>query len=283
MCRATITQKEIYALFGNPVGHSLSPLMHRTAYEAMGIEALYVPFCVRDIEAALRGIRGLDIRGVSVTLPFKTEVMAWLDSVDGAARAIGAVNTIVNRGGGLEGFNTDWSGLAEDLKECMEIEGKTFAVLGAGGAARAALYAIVREGGRPFVISRSREKGEALAGEFGCPWHPPAGSGRLDADCLINATPVGMAPAGEGMPLPDVDLSRFGWVVDLIYNPLKTKLLAEAQAAGCATRSGLGMFIHQGAQQIKLWTGLEAPRSLMREVVLEKLEADDRDKTHRKT
>ncbi|MBN1615027.1 MAG: shikimate dehydrogenase [Deltaproteobacteria bacterium] len=278
MGKAMSAQKEIYALFGDPVGHSLSPLMHRAAYEAMGIGALYIPFRVADIEAAVRGIRGLDIRGVSVTLPFKTQAMAWLDSIDEAARAVGAVNTIVNRNGRLEGFNTDWSGLAEDLGECMVIQGKTFAVLGAGGAARAALYAIVREEGRPFVISRSRTKGEALAAGFGCPWQSLTEIGRLSADCLINATPVGMAPAVEQTPLPGLDLSRFAWVVDLIYNPLKSKLLAQAEAAGCFVRSGLGMFVHQGAQQIRLWTGLEPPLSVMREVVLETLKADDRNK-----
>ena len=123
----------IFALFGNPVGHSLSPLMHQAAYREMRLNAVYVPFCVRNLEAAVRGIRGMDIRGVSVTIPFKEEVRKHLDEFEEGSGRIGAVNTVVNEGGRLRGYNTDWIGFVRDLKEWMPIQGRTFGVLGAGG------------------------------------------------------------------------------------------------------------------------------------------------------
>ena len=131
---------KIFAVFGNPVAHSLSPLMHQAAFNRMGLKAQYVPFCVKDIGKAVEGIRGLDIQGVSVTLPFKTEVMNFLDEVEEDAHRIGAVNTIQNNQGRLTGYNTDWQGFVLSLKEGLKIRGKQFAVIGAGGAARSRAY-----------------------------------------------------------------------------------------------------------------------------------------------
>ena len=157
---------ETYALFGNPVGHSLSPLMHNAAYEHMGIDARYLSFCVDSAEDAVTQIRAMDIRGASVTLPFKSDVMHHLDGVDGSARTIGAVNTIMNRGGRLWGCNTDCLGLVESLRECIEINGRNFVILGTGGTARAAAFGIQREGGIPWVAGRSVVKAESLAAEL---------------------------------------------------------------------------------------------------------------------
>ena len=267
---------KIYAVFGNPVGHSLSPIMHNAAFKRMKIDAHYVPFCVKIVEEAVRGIRGLDIRGVSVTIPFKTTVMPYLDEVDESSLRIGAVNTILNDGNGrLKGFNTDWIGLNRDLEESLEIRGKTFAILGAGGAARAAVFGILKEGGTPVIFNRTTETGEGVAREFGCPFYSLSEIEKIKADCLINTTSVGMAPDIEKSPLMKESLINFRWVVDIIYNPLKTKLLREAEEAGCTVLDGVGMFVHQGAEQTKIWMGMEPPRALMRGVVLESLKEHD--------
>ncbi len=263
-----------YALFGNPVGHSLSPLMINAAFGAMGIRARYEPHCVEDLERAVRMIREKPLAGVSVTLPVKGAVMAFLDEVDEDARAIGAVNTIKNEGGRLRGSNTDWMGLTAALREHFSPEGKTIAVLGAGGAARAAVYGILREGGIPIVFNRSRDRAESLARWFGCDAQPLAGLGAVDAEALINATPVGMRPLMDETPVDQRHLARFRWVVDTIYNPLETRLLREAKAAGCGVITGLGMFVRQGAEQIRIWTGLEPPVELMTRVVKTTLTKD---------
>ena len=162
----------IFALFGNPVGHSLSPLMHQTAYGEMKVKAVYVPFCVLNLEDAVRGIRGMRISGVSVTIPFKSEVRKHLDELDESSDRIGAVNTIVNEGGRLRGYNTDWIGFVRDLKEFMPIRGKTFGVLGAGGAARAILFGILSEGGKPVVLNRTVAKGRPWQRNSGAPFYP---------------------------------------------------------------------------------------------------------------
>ncbi len=264
-------QPDLYALIGNPVGHSLSPLMHNCAYKEMGLNAQYVIFCVDDLQNAISGLRAIDIKGVSVTIPFKTEVIQYLDEVDGDARKIGAVNTIVNEGGIFKGKNTDWLGIVLALKEAMEIKGKTFVVLGAGGTARAALFGIMAEGGLPVIVNRTEEKGRRLAREWGLPFRPLSEIRDIEADCLINTTPAGMYPLTAESPLPPDALPNFGSIMDVVYNPLRTRLLEEAERAGCRIISGADMFVHQGAEQIRIWTGKEPPRALMREVVINRL------------
>ncbi len=267
---------EIFALFGKPVGHSLSPLMHNATFKRMKIDAHYVPFCVENLEDAIRGIRGLPIRGVSITIPLKTAVMPYLDAVDENSLRIGAVNTILNDNNGrLKGYNTDWVGLIRDLEESLEVRGKTFAILGAGGASRAALFGLLKQGGIPIIVNRSSEKGEELAREFGCQFSPLSDIEKIRADCLINTTPVGMAPDREKSPVGRESLVNFKWVMDIIYNPLETKLLRDAKEAGCIVLTGVGMFVHQGAEQIKIWTGREPPRAFMKAVVLERLKERD--------
>jgi len=227
---------------------------------------------VKDAAEVVRQIRGSGIRGASITIPFKETVIAFLDEIDANAAAIGAVNTIINRDGRLEGYNTDGSGLARDLEDWIGIRGKNFVILGAGGAARAAVFTLIQEGGTPVIVNRTAEKARALAESFGCQWGLPAEIDRLEADCLINTTPLGMFPDTDRTPLNDKLLVHFPQVMDMIYNPVRTRLLGEAEAAGCAVRSGVGMFVHQGAEQIRLWTGMEPPREVMRQAVMERLE-----------
>lgn len=263
-----------FALFGNPVGHSLSPLMINAAFGAMGIRAGYESHRVENLELAVRMIREKPLDGVSVTLPLKGAVMAFLDEVDDDARAIGAVNTVANERGWLRGSNTDWTALSAAMQEQFPPGGRTIAVLGAGGAARAAVHAILRAGGTPIVFNRSRDRAESLARWFSCETQPLAALGTTEADVLINATPVGMHPHTEESPVDGRHLARFEWVVETIYNPLETRLLREARAAGCGVVAGLAMFVRQGAEQIRTWTGLEPPVELMTRVVQTTLAKD---------
>jgi shikimate dehydrogenase/3-dehydroquinate dehydratase type I len=260
-----------YILLGNPVKQSLSPLMHNAALEGMGIEGSYNAYCVYDLAAAVRGIRGMDIRGAGVTLPFKIAIMELLDDINDDALKIGAVNTIINRNGRLAGFNTDWLGLISTLREAMTIKGKTFVIIGAGGTARAAVYGIMREGGFPIIANRTAEKGKLLSGKLNCPFYALSEIGKIKADCLINTTPVGMYPDIDISPVAAAALAGYQYVMDVIYNPLKTKILKDAEQMGCHVFPGMDMFVHQAAEQIRLWTGKEPNRALMKKVVLERL------------
>lgn len=266
--------RDVYALFGNPVGHSLSPAMHNAAYREMGVRSLYVPFCVKDLTDAVKGLKALGIKGASITIPFKTAIIPLLDEVEPLARDIGAVNTVADRGGRLIGINTDWIGISLSLKAYFAVFGKTFAVLGAGGAARAAVAAVEKGGGRAVVLSRNEQKGAELSDRFGCRSVPLEKIDEVRADCLINTTPVGMFPLIDESPLSAGSLARFRWVMDTIYNPLETKLMREARLAGCKVISGLDMFIHQGAEQIKFWMDREPPRKLMRDTVIQILKME---------
>ncbi|MRR15179.1 MAG: shikimate dehydrogenase [Deltaproteobacteria bacterium] len=260
-----------FVLLGNPVGHSLSPLMHNKALQAMQIAGSYTAFCVSDLAAAVAGIRGLNIRGASVTIPFKTAVMEYLDEIDADAAAVGAVNTIVNDRGRLTGCNTDWLGFIQALGDKIDVAGKTFVIIGAGGAARAAAFGIRKMGGTVIILNRTEAKGKALAREFDGPFYPLTAVGKIKADVLINTTSVGMYPNIHQSPVAQAALAHYETVVDVIYNPLATRLLRDAAAERRRTISGLEMFVRQGAAQLKLWTGKDAPLALMRETVRERL------------
>ncbi len=260
-----------YILLGNPVQQSLSPLMHNAALKEMKIEENYSAFCVHNLDGALRGMRDMNIRGASITIPFKIEVMKYLDDFDEHSLKMGAVNTIINENGHLKGCNTDWLGLILTLKEAMIIKDKTFVIIGAGGTARAAAYGILKEGGFPIITNRTPEKGKILSGKLICPFHPLSEIGKINADCLINTTPVGMYPHKDKSPVESSVLTGYKYVMDVIYNPLKTKLLADAENQGCHIFSGVDMFVHQGAEQLRLWTGKEPSLALMKKVVEERL------------
>ncbi|HUN54172.1 MAG TPA: shikimate dehydrogenase [Smithella sp.] len=260
-----------YVLLGNPVAQSLSPLMHNAALKKMGIEGSYSAFCVSDLALAIQGFRGMNIRGASVTIPFKVAVMEYVDELDDDALKIGAVNTIINQSGRLKGYNTDWQGLILTLKKAMRIRNKTFVIIGAGGTARAAAYGIIREGGFPIIVNRTLEKGKILSAKLNCPFYSLSDIGRIKADCLINTTSAGMYPRQDKSPVKIPLLAGYKYVMDVIYNPLMTKLLTDAQKQGCHIFSGLDMFVNQGAEQLRLWTGKEPPRALMKKVILERL------------
>ena len=258
---------ELFGVVGYPLDHSLSPTMQNTAFSESGLNAVYLAFETRDIESCLKGMKALGIRGLSITIPHKSAVIPLLDDVDGLAKKIGAVNTIINDEGRLIGYNTDATGALKALEEKTELFGKTCLIIGAGGAARAIGFILREQGVHLTIINRTRERGEELANSLGCPFASLKELKVVEADLLIQATPVGMYPNDEQCIIsPDV-LKQGMVVMDIIYNPLETRLLRRARARGCLTINGLAMFIHQGAEQFRLWTGLEPPISAMTRVV----------------
>ncbi len=248
-------QTQLYGIIGNPVRHSLSPIIHNGAFRRMGLNAVYLAFEVKNLKEAITGIRGLGIRGVSVTIPFKTEVIPLLDVVDDVARRIGAVNTIVNEGERLIGYNTDWTGAVEALEEKVDIRGKKVVLLGAGGSARAIAFGLKERGCQVMIVNRSEEKSELLAKELGLIHCPPSSIEELEGDIVINTTSVGMFPDVSETPFSKVVLKKGMTVMDIVYRPLWTRFLQEAEQRGCVTIDGLEMLVHQGAAQLEIWTG----------------------------
>lgn len=251
---------ELYGIIGNPVQHSLSPILHNGAFKRLGWNAVYLVFEVKNLEEALRGIRGLGVRGVSVTIPFKTKVVPFLDKIERLAKKIGAVNTIVNRGGKLIGYNTDCDGALEALEEKMNLRGKRVVLLGAGGAARAIGFGLKGRDCLLVVVNRSKKRGEALSKKLGCDYLPISSlirmkAGELEADVVINATSLGMYPRDRETPIPKKLLKEGMMVMDIVYEPLQTKLLREAKEKGCLTINGLEMLVRQGVAQFMIWTG----------------------------
>ena len=261
----------LFGLIGNPVAHSLSPAMHNRAFAASGYNGVYLAFRVTDPAAAIKGIRALNFKGVSVTLPHKVAVMEYLDEIDETAVQIGAVNTIVNNKGRLIGYNTDCAGALEALKTRSSIKNKSVALIGAGGAARAIGFGLVAAGGQLTVLNRSRANGERLARDLQAEFAPLNDWQPDRYEILINTTSVGMHPETEATPVPKEDLSKDMVVMDIVYNPLETRFLKEAAARGCRTINGADMFVFQGAHQFELWTGQKAPVDVMRKAVLEAL------------
>ncbi len=251
---------ELYGIIGNPIRHSLSPMIHNGAFKRLGWNAVYLAFEVKNLEEALRGIRGLGVRGVSVTHPFKTEVIPFLDKVEKLAKKIGAVNTIVNQGGRLIGYNTDCDGASEALEEKMDLRKKRVVLLGAGGAARAIGFGLKERDCQMIIANRSRDRGEALSRELKCHFILLSSlvkmkAGELEADVVINATSLGMVPRERETPLPKKLLRKGMMVMDIVYEPLQTKLLREAKEKGCLTINGLEMLVRQGVAQFMIWTG----------------------------
>jgi shikimate dehydrogenase len=258
-------------LIGNPVAHSLSPVMHNQAFAAIGYNAVYLAFRVMDLDAAITGIKALDLKGVSVTLPHKVAVMDYLDEVEETAAAIGAVNTIVNNNGHLIGYNTDCRGALEALRATTAIQGKSVAIIGAGGAARAIGFGLKSAAGRLTILNRSRANAERLAADLQADFLPLNEWQPDRYEILINTTPVGMHPETDACPIPQNDLSKEMVVMDIVYNPIQTRLLKAAEAKKCRTVNGVSMFVFQGAQQFELWTGQKAPVEVMHNAVMEAL------------
>jgi len=259
---------QVYGIMGNPVAHSLSPAMHNAAFAELGINCIYVPFPVTDVSSAMQGFKALGIQGVSVTIPHKQAVIPYLDSIDPVAEKIGAVNTLQIENNRISGFNTDWQGANRALKLVTELAGKSVLVLGAGGSARAIGFGLLEENAKVTLASRTPASGQNLAKDLNCNWLPLAEADTCHADILINATSVGMQPNQDQSPIAAKALSQFNVVMDIVYAPLRTKLLKEAEIAGCTTISGTEMLLYQGVHQFELWTGHEAPVDSMKKQLL---------------
>lgn len=280
---------KVVGVFGWPVAHSLSPAMHNAAFTALGLDYIYVPFPVapESLEQAVRNLSALGIVGVNLTIPHKESVLPFLDEVTAEARLIGAVNTVHCTEGRLIGDNTDGRGFFEPLREQgFSAAGQRVMVLGAGGAARAVVFQLAREGARVTLTNRTPERAERLAQavrEAGYPADAvqtiaPQDTDQLakalrEATLLVHTTRVGMHPDTEG--LPPVPLDRFHerlCVYDLVYNPVETRLLKEARKRGCSTLTGVKMLVYQGAVAFQRWTGYWPPTEVMEQAVLERLE-----------
>jgi shikimate dehydrogenase len=275
----------LYGIFGYPIGHSLSPLMHNTAFAHYGIDAVYLPFAVHPthLESAVKALLALQIRGVNVTIPHKQAVMPWLNVLSPEAQLIGAVNTIHLQDGRLYGYNTDGIGFLRSLEEAGgAVVGCTVMLLGAGGAARAIAVQLCLSGiRRLYLANRTPARAEELAtflkrhlphadisvvamAESSLAAHLP------HTDIVVNATSVGMHP-NDPMVLPMTALGPRHLVCDIVYRPLQTPLLHMAQRQGARTVDGSGMLLHQGAKAFEIWTGESFPMPLIRARLLQAL------------
>lgn len=271
-------------VIGDPISHSLSPQMHNTGYEALGIDDQFVYVAAQVeptyLDEAVRGFRGLNIRGISVTIPHKSRIMDFLDEIDETAQTIGAVNTIVNENGVLKGSNTDWLGVVTPLEKIVSLQNKTVALLGAGGAARGAIYGIKQKGGSVTIFNRTVDTAKALADEFDC---DIASLDELekarDTDIIFNATSVGLN--SDETPLPKEYITDKHIVFDAIYTPHETRLLKDAKERGATVIHGIEMLLHQGMAQFKQFTEKEAPEEKMREVLLSSVSTAESNLHHR--
>ncbi len=260
----------VFGVIGNPVSHSLSPRMQNAAFVARGMNAVFLPFLVRELRDFLGVIQPLGISGFSVTIPYKQRILRYLSDCDPLATEIGAVNTVVVRGRKLHGYNTDYVGVLRALESRIALPGSRLLVFGAGGAARAVAFALARGGCSVCICARRPERAKALARAVGGAAIPRARLRDESFDVIVNATPVGMYPRADASPLEAAELNC-RLVFDIIYRPLKTKLMQLAEQRGIETVSGLEMFLGQGMAQFELWTGKRAPEAVMRRAVLEAL------------
>jgi shikimate dehydrogenase len=275
------------ALIGNPVGHSMSPAIHNRAFAELGLDYVYLAFQVEDVRNAVAGMRALPSwRGMSVTIPHKVSILKYLDEVDEVDRGIGSVNTVLNDGGHLRGFGTDGPGALKALADAgVRVAGKTVTILGSGGAARAIAFSLAARA-KPaalFLLGAIQPELRALARDLArrtgvrVSWallDPSTLAARLaESQILIHCTPIGMHPKTAETLVPKALLHRDLAVMDIVYNPLKTRLLADAEARGLKTIPGVEMFVNQAVLQFERWTGKKAPREAMRGVVLKHLGA----------
>ena len=259
----------LYGILGNPIGHSKSPAIHNACFQHHKINAVYLAFKIDEISKGITALRTLNFKGASVTIPYKKSVMEHLDWIDEDAIAIGAVNTIVNQDGKLLGYNTDFKAAVTPLKP-YGIKGKKICIIGAGGAAHAVAYGLHKAKGHLFIINRNQKRGERLAQKYQADFIPMdtiKTKNKINADIVINTTSIGMSPDLETLSFPSHHISSGMVIMDIVYTPLRTRLLLEAQKKGCTTIDGLSMFLYQGAVQFKLWTGISPDIKLMRNIV----------------
>lgn len=260
-------ETRIFGVAGNPIAHSLSPLMHNMAFRREKVNAVLLPLKARTAADLLRLLVELPMSGCAVTMPLKVEVMPHLAGMDPLVQRIGACNTLrVSGDGELHGYNTDVAGVVRPLQRRLKLTGARVAVLGAGGAARAAVFGLVDAGAEVFVINRTHQNAVALAKAAKAKALRHEQLARQHFDAIINSTPCGMKDSQQPLPLAENELNT-DLVFDMVYNPLETPLLKLARARGIATINGLEMFVQQGARQFEIWTGKQPPDAEMSQVV----------------
>ncbi len=258
---------KIYGVAGSHVRSSLSPLMHNTAFRCRNVNAVYLPLQVESVADLLTLVHELPLDGLSVTMPYKQQIMPHLDTTDALSRRVGAVNTVLRTSdGGLHGSNTDVAGVTDPLERRLSLENARVLLLGAGGAARAAAFGLIDKGATVAILNRTPQAAQELAQETGATVLLREDLPREHFDVLVNATPLGMTGFSDAPPLHAEEL-RADLVFDLVYNPLETPLLQLAREKGLAVINGLEMFVAQGARQFETWIGNTAPQDEMRDAV----------------
>jgi 3-dehydroquinate dehydratase/shikimate dehydrogenase len=264
------SRARIYGVLGSHASISLSPAMQNAAFQAKHVNAVFLPCETTKQEDFLTFARGVNVQGFAVTMPFKRTILRALDWVDPLANRIGACNTVAMQSGRWQGWNTDAAAVVEVLTKRLRLAGSRILIVGAGGAARAAAYAMRAEGAAVIITARREAAARGLARALGAQVVPWRSTESLEVDAIINATPVGMYPHTDSAPI-DLARLRVRVVFDMVYYPLDTRLLIEARGRGLTTISGLEMLVAQGARQFEIWTGLSAPRALMEQAVRQAL------------
>lgn len=290
MRNINITGKtRVCGIIGDPIEHTLSPVMQNAAFREMGLDYIYLPFKVAEgnLSEAIDGLRALNMAGTNVTIPHKVVVIPLLDDIDGLAGYIGAVNTIVNQGGSLKGYNTDASGFYQALTaNKIEVSKKKIVILGAGGASRAIAFILADKGAELTILNRSLDSAQTIAERVFQALRTEIKVGKLtvknlepvmdEADILVNTTSLGMSPYLTETPVPARLLKKELVVFDIIYNPLKTRLIKEAEKEGARVLNGLEMLVRQGTAAFELWTGLKAPIEVMRKAARDAMEENEK-------
>ncbi len=263
---------EVYGIIGDPVSHSLSPVMHNVAFKELGIKAVYGAFRVKphDLARAVEGIKALNIKGLSVTIPHKETIIEYLDEIDSVAQEIGAVNTVVNKEGILIGYNTDWIGVIKAFEvKNIDLKNKKVVLIGAGGASKAIIYALLKKEVKEIeVYNRTFEKAKILEAKFNILAKPWQELKNAYGDIIIQGTSVGLKSWES--PVQEEVISRFKIAMDIVYFPLKTKFLTSAEKYAQII-DGLQILLYQGIEQFKIWTGISPPIEIMERVIYEEI------------
>jgi 3-dehydroquinate dehydratase/shikimate dehydrogenase len=259
---------KVYGVVGNPVKHSLSPIMLNTAFRRETVNAVYLALQTTDLKDLIKLAQEIPLQGLSVTMPFKQEIMPFLEKTDPLSAKIGACNTILRaQDGKLYGFNTDVQGITAPMEKRMTLRGSKILVLGAGGSARAAVFGLRDKGAEVHILNRTPETAQKLAKQAGAKVCKREALAKMTFDAIVNATPIGMA-GNKGAPLLTAAELKTKLVFDLVYNPLETPLIRMARQANIPFITGVEMFVQQGARQFEIWTGKPAPEEEMLRVVL---------------
>jgi 3-dehydroquinate dehydratase/shikimate dehydrogenase len=263
----------VYGVAGDPVAHSLSPAMMNAAFRRENVNAVYLTLHARKLDDLLACVRDIPLHGVSVTMPYKEQSVDRLDNTDPMTAKIGACNTVIRaQDGKLYGYNTDVAGVVRPLEQRLHLSGASVLVVGAGGAARAAVFGVKERGAEVFIINRSTAAGQKLARQARAKFLNRAAIRKMKFDVIINATPVGMG-AARTSPLNENELNA-RYLMEMVYFPAETRLVKMARAKGIEVISGAEMFVHQGARQFEIWTGKPAPLEEMQRVVAAAVQAN---------